>query len=355
VADLLAKFVTVRVIQGNGMDLALFQFDYDQTWAAFFLNADRTIYGRYGRRSQKSVTHDISLEGFRKAMAAALELHKGYPGNKESLVGRLGPAPRFRTPEEYPLLKGKKYPATLQPNKTVRQSCIHCHQVQMAERQLARTARKPIPDEALWLYPDPDTLGLVFDPQGRATLKEVPAGSPAHKDGFRAGDEVVRLAGQPLTSPADGQWILHRAGDADRLKAEVRRGGKTAELNLSLPPGWRRKANLSWRESTWDLRRMAAGGMICEDAPAALRKRLGLGEEVLALRVKGLGGFGQHATAKKIGFQKDDVILEFDGRAGRMTESELLAYGVQRKLLGDRVPVTVLRKGERVKLTLPMQ
>lgn len=43
VRDLLDKFVCVRIVQTNGMDLSLFQFDYDQSWAAFFMNADTTV------------------------------------------------------------------------------------------------------------------------------------------------------------------------------------------------------------------------------------------------------------------------------------------------------------------------
>jgi len=54
IQDLLEKFVCVRVITTNGMDLSLFQYDYDQSWAAFILNADRTIYGRYGTRSHRT-------------------------------------------------------------------------------------------------------------------------------------------------------------------------------------------------------------------------------------------------------------------------------------------------------------
>lgn len=53
----------------NGVDLKQFQFDYDQTWCAFFLNADGTIYGRYGTRAgnrDQSTTH-ISIPSFKKA------------------------------------------------------------------------------------------------------------------------------------------------------------------------------------------------------------------------------------------------------------------------------------------------
>jgi hypothetical protein len=35
------QFVRVRMVQGNGMDLSLFQFDYDLTFAAFFMNSDK--------------------------------------------------------------------------------------------------------------------------------------------------------------------------------------------------------------------------------------------------------------------------------------------------------------------------
>lgn len=50
----------VRLLQMNGVDLKRFQFDYDQTWCAFFMNADGTIYGRYGTRAgrgNQSMTH----------------------------------------------------------------------------------------------------------------------------------------------------------------------------------------------------------------------------------------------------------------------------------------------------------
>ena len=74
------------MVKANGMDLSLFQFDYDLTFAAFFMNADKTIYGRYGSRSEmKDAAKDISIDGFRKALAAALEIHKNYPANKASL------------------------------------------------------------------------------------------------------------------------------------------------------------------------------------------------------------------------------------------------------------------------------
>ena len=46
------KFVCVRVVKANQMDLTLMQFDYDLTFAVMFMNADKTVYGRFGSRSE---------------------------------------------------------------------------------------------------------------------------------------------------------------------------------------------------------------------------------------------------------------------------------------------------------------
>jgi S1-C subfamily serine protease len=100
---------------------------------------------------------------------------------------------------------------------------------------------------------------------------------------------------------------------------------------------------------------MALGGLILEDLPAAEREAAGSAASDLALRVKGVGQYGAHAVAKKAGFQEGDIIVAFDGQTRTMTESALLAYAVRNRMPGDMVPVTVLRAGARVDLSLPMQ
>src|SRR5437667_7773613 len=168
VADLMDKFVCVRMVQGNGMDLTLFQFDYDLTFAAFFLNADRTIYGRFGSRSERQdATKDISIEGFRKALAAALELHKHYPANRSALAGKTPKTSRFKTPDDFPALRGK-YQPKLDYQGKVLQSCMHCHQVRDAERRFFRDDKQPIPDQVLYPYPMPNGIGLALDSKEKA-------------------------------------------------------------------------------------------------------------------------------------------------------------------------------------------
>src|SRR5262245_50236274 len=53
IRDLLDKYVCVRIVQANTIDLAHFQFDFDLSFAVFFMDADWTIYGRFGTRSER--------------------------------------------------------------------------------------------------------------------------------------------------------------------------------------------------------------------------------------------------------------------------------------------------------------
>lgn len=355
IRKLLDQFVCVRIVHANGMDLNYFQFDYDQSWTAFFLNADRTLYGRYGTRSHRTETeNDMSLAGFARALEGALELHHQYPKNKTALAGKRGAPVDVAVPEEYPWLKGK-YGSKLDYEGKVVQSCIHCHQVGESKRLVYRKAGKPIPDAVLYPYPHPRVVGLVVDAATKATLKAVPSGSPAAQSGFKPGDEIALLEGQPILSIADLQWVLNQAGPTAALKAAVRRGGALVPVTLTLPEGWRQKEDISWRATSWDLRRMVTGGMVLEPLPEAERQTAGVTGNTLALRVKHVGQYGEHAAAKRAGFQPGDVLISVDGKSAPMTESELLVYLAKTRPAGEKVPVTLLRKGAKLDLMLPMQ
>ena len=348
------QFVLVRLVKCNALDLATFQFDFDLTFSVFFLHADGTILGRYGSRLQREADHDISMDGLRRSIESALWLHKNFDTYKKPLAAKTGPPPRYPVPEKYPALAGK-YTAKLDYENNVAHSCIHCHQIRDSELRLFRDGGKPIPDEVLYPWPAPGVVGLELDVDQRVTVKSVTKVSAAASAGFRAGDEILMLQGQPLVSPADIQWVLHNAGDAATLHARILRDGKASTLKLVLGPGWRRRSELAWRPTTWNLRRMGTGGLVLEHLPEADREKLDLPADTLALRVKHVGQYGDHAAAKRAGFKKDDVVVELDGRSEPMRETDLLAYAVQRKKRGEQVPVTVLRAGKRVLLKLPMQ
>lgn len=355
VQKLLDEFVRVRIVQANGMDLSLFQFDYDQSMAAFFLNADMTIYGRFGTRSDQTESDaDVSVEGFGAALQGALELHKGYPANKALFAAKRGSDVAIKVPEEFPNLKGK-YTSKLNYEGKVVQSCIHCHQVGESIHLVNRQPGKPMAAEVLYPYPHPKILGLIMDPKEKARVLEVTAGSPAENDGFQAGDDILTLSGQPLLSIGDIQWVLHHAGKTDKLTAEVLRGGKKVKLPLTLAAGWREQGDISWRATSWDLRRMATGGLFLGSLTDDERKSAKLEENVLALRIKHAGEYNEHAAAKNAGFRKGDIIVELDGSTATLTESQLLVAMMNGKKPGDKVPAVVLREGKRIELKLPIQ
>lgn len=356
VRPLLEKFIRVRVVATNGLDLSLFQFDYDQSFAAFMMNADGTIYGRYGTRSHRTYwSDDVSIEGLAHALQGALELHAHYPANKEKLAAKTGPKPQFPSPEQYPQFR-ERYTSKLNYESKVVQSCIHCHQVGDAQRELQRKQQGTIAEATLFSYPHPKSLGLILDPSRKASVLRVVDGSPAQEAGFAAGDKILELGGQPLLSIADVQWVLHQTpAEGGSVPALVQRGQDTLRLNLRLPAGWRRRDDISWRTSTWGLRRMVLGGILLEQLSAEDRQKLALPEKGLALRVKYLGQSGPHGAAKREGFKQGDVIVAFDDRTDLERETDLIAQAMRNHKVGDQVAVKVHRDGGDLTLKLPMQ
>jgi len=352
---LLDRFVCVRIVHANGMDLAQFDFDYDQSLAAFLMNADKTLYGRYGTRSHQTESdQDVSLEGFAAALEAALELHRGYPANRAQLVAKRGGPQEFPVPEQSPAWQGK-YADKIDYEGKVVQSCLHCHQVGEAKRLFYRDQGQPIPDKVLFPYPHPKIVGLQMNPKAAARVREVTPDSPAAKAGFQAGDRIIELAGQPLISTADLQWVLHNAADEATLPAVVARDGQQVALEFALPAGWRRAGDISWRATSWDLRRLADGGILFEELSDDERKAAGIEPGKLALRAKHVGEYGEHAAAKNAGFRNGDILVELNGQTDRLRETDLLARLVNERKPGDKVPAVVLRSGERINLELPIQ
>ena len=203
--------------------------------------------------------------------------------------------------------------------------------------------------------PGPETIGLTLSPGSAARVEAVQAGSAAERAGFRAGDELVALKGQPVISEADVAWVLHHTPDAGSLTAGVKRGASEKQLAIELPEGWRMQSDISRRVGTWSMRAMATGGLLLEELSAEECGKHGLRADEMALFVKHVGQYGEHAVAKRAGFQKDDVIVEIDGISRSLSESELIGRLLERHLPGDKVPATVWRRDKRVELSLPMQ
>ena len=356
IRPLLDKFVCVRQVSTNGLDLATFQYDTDQSFAVFMLNADKTIYGRFGTRSHHSEwLGDVSIKGLAAALSGALELHAAYPANKAALAAKTGPAPLFASPEMFPSL-ASNFTDSLNYEGDVVKSCIHCHQIGVAARAYYRSLGQPLPEELVFPYPHPKSIGLILDPNQRAAVKEVVAGSLAAAAGFKAGDQSRSLAGQPLLSMADVQWVLHGVGaGGGQVVADVVRGDHSLPITLSLPDGWRRLGDISWRVSSWGMRRMTLGGLSLIELTSEARRQAGLADGKMGLLVKGMGMYGASATAKKTGFLQGDIVVEFDGQDDLRSEGEVFLRAMTKRKVGDTVRVAVLRDGNRMEFALPMQ
>jgi hypothetical protein len=341
---LLEQFVRVRVISTNGLDLSLFQFDTDQSFLVFLLRGTRSDHAEW--------SDDVSIEGLARALEGALELHKAWPRDQAALAAKRGPAPSFPVPEKYPDLAGKFGP-TLDTMGDVVRSCIHCHMVGDAERSYRRSQGGVIPETVLFPFPHPGVVGLVLDPKQRAVVKGVEPDTPAQTAGFRVGDTLRTLGGQPLLSIADVQWVLHGvAPEGGAVEAEVLRGTATQALTLRLAPGWRRKDDLGWRASTWSLRRAALGGMKLASLTGAERAKAGIPKNALGLRVEHVGQHAPHDRAKKAGFQKGDVLLSVDGRTDLPRETDVLRYALNDVRPGASLAFKVQRGRERLDLAV---
>lgn len=356
IKPLLQQFVCVRVVGTNGLDLDTFQYDTDQSFAVFMLNADKTIYGRFGTRSHRTEwIGDVSLDGMARALEGALALHADYPNNADSLAGKRGQPLEFSSPEQFPGLK-EKYTDQLDYAGDVVKSCIHCHQIGEARREFYWHNNQPIPQKLLFSYPHPKSIGLILDPKQRASVKSIVEGSLADEAGLQAGDELTELDGQPLLSIADVQWVLHNTpAEGAELAIDVDRQGESLQLKLGLPEGWRQADDLSWRVSSWTMGRMTTGGMRLEPLTEVERSKAGIAAGKMALRARHVGQYNAHATAKRAGLEKGDVILEYDGRDTFANEAEIFAYVNQLKRPGDRIELKYLRGGRQFTTSFAIQ
>jgi len=316
--------VLLRLDKIEGLDLRRFDFDYDLTWMGFFLNADETVYARYGGRDAKGAEGRMSLAGLRYTMQAALETHKNPP------------KPSQLNPDEKPLL-AQGYLAA-----KGHRGCIHCHQIWEFRRADAKTLGT-YKREDLWIYPLPDNVGLVLEKDRGNIVQTVPPGSPAAQLGILPGAVVQSLNGLSVSSFGDAQYALHRAPAKGTIPIAWQQAGKAHTGQLQLAEGWR-KTNVTWRPSMLDI--LPSLSLFGDDLTDQEKKALGLAPARLAFR--------QDKTvqkdAAKLGVQGGDVIIGCNGETLEMTMLEFLGYIRKNFLVGDKITLNVLRNGKRIDL-----
>ncbi len=345
--ELLQKFVRVSLVQMGGVDLNIFQFDPLLSWALFFMNGDKTIYGRFGtahqlaKRSQKDSNKNHTITGMKVALKGALAVHEQYVADQATMSKRLanktGPKPLWRYVDKTPQAKKYKRMGRMRGDKG---SCVHCHEVQRAAIDSYFMKKKELPDRMLWMYPHPEVVGVTLDRDRSARVTAVAPDSAAAHAGVKAGDDVVSFAGQPLLSVADFVWVLEITPDeGGKLPITVSRGGKNVDLELELAPLWRREGDFGWRYRVAGYAAWLWGGVSLADH-----------KDGVLVANRSPGWFKKTNRDGWRELKRGDVIFEFDGKTGR-TRSLYLASLMREKKPGSVVKLKVKRKGRTTRVT----
>jgi hypothetical protein len=340
------KFIPVRQVEMEGVDLSQFQFDYDLNWAAMFINADGTVYARYGTQSAEGPDAYNSIEGLQNTMLRVLELHEHYPENAAELAGKRGEDKPYETAIEMPGLRNpERYAAA-----TTRENCIHCHNIHDAENQAAFDAGEFTRDR-FWRYPLPDQIGLIIDPESGVDVKEVVEDSAASQAGIAAGETVTHINGQAIVSIADMQWVLDDLPNTDtEVNVTVSDSG---EHTLQLAAGWK-EHDFSWRGSMWSM--PPKFNVWMPELDDGRQKELGIPADETPFEVRWInvdepGG----RAARDSGLREGDIIVEVDGqRLSGMNSPQFAMYIKLHYQPGEKLPLTVLRDGREVALKIDL-
>jgi hypothetical protein len=314
-AQAASKYVLLRLTRLSGLDLRIFDFDYDLSWFVFLMNAEHTIYARYGGRDAADAEARISLNGLNAALRAGLEIHKSPP----PAVKRPGAAKRVED-----IVTGRK------------QGCIHCHNILESERAVQKKAGT-WNKEKVWMYPLPENIGLSMEVDEGNIVRSVGADSPAAKIGIQSGDRITSVQDLPVWTQADLQYALHSAQGEIRIMWS--RAGKSQQGRLDLPAGWR-KTDLSWRSSLLDL--LPYVPFSGEELTEQERAELALPSTQAAFRQDKF----LHSSLKDAGMQANDIIVGLDGQTYTGTMKTLLQRVRGYSLSGDELTVNILRAGK---------
>lgn len=331
------EFICVRQVEMKNVDLTQFEFDHDLNWAAMFINADGTVYARYGTQSAAGPDAFNSVEGLERTMQRVLKLHADYPENKAELAGKLGKPKAYKTAMEMPgLPEGKQRFA----GQTTRKNCIHCHMIHDAQHEHAQKSGS-FDQEMLWRYPLPNNIGIAID--AKHGVKVAKLSGPAARSGLAIGDEVTHMNGQAVTSIADMQWVLHGLSNKPNTVEVRTKGGKVHTIQTTA--GWK-KSDISWRGSMWSVApRM---NVWAPELPDEKRRNLGLTKKGAALEVRWInrkqpGGEAAFAAGLRVG----DVIIELGGKPVQSKPAQFQMHIKLNYKVGDVLPLTVLRQGKR--------
>jgi len=329
--QVLDRYVCVRVVRMDDVNIGLFDRDWNNAIYFFVLNADEQIYMRYGGRESESPDTYNSLDSLRIALEQGLALHQKYLGG--SLPTEPRPKPRF--PREMPLLVARTF---------AQNQCVECHLI--GDFQNIQRDRDGVLDKLTHLYRSPDikTIGIFLDvPKGLVVKQTTGAVAAA---GLKPGDRITSWNGVPVWTFGDVQYRYDKVDrHAKSIKIGIDRGGHATELTVELPPRWW-WTDLRFRQSSVEPR------TDFEDRPltADQKQRLGLKTDGFASEVKYIPQMTKVRGTHDL--RVGDVVAAVNG-----VESDALANTADLYLklylkAGESAKLDVIRAGKRI--TLPI-
>jgi hypothetical protein len=326
--DVARRFVLLRLTNMRGLDLNVFDLDYDLNWHGLVVAPDRTVLARFGGRDAETPGKHHSLAGLRYTLDKALQASKSHEPKTVATQPR----------------RAENYAGAARLGS---KACIHCHHVREFQREdKLRAGTWSVGDE--WVYPEPAALGLTLEVEQGDRVVAVRDGSPAAAVGLQPGDLLRQVNGARVASLMDVQHALHTAPAQGKLSVTWQRSATIQRGMIELPEGWRR-GDVSWR---WSLKALPPGPQVSgDDLSKTEREKLGIGPRQLALRQN---GFVPRA-AEQAGLRVNDIVVGIDGRALEMNARQFEAHVRLHFRVGQTVRYDVLRGGQRLSVPINLQ
>ncbi len=336
-ASLLNQFVTVRITNFKPVDLNLFKFDYDLTFAALMMSAEGNVYSRFGTQDARSLSDRMSIAGLKNAMRTVLAQNRKRPRFANEFETQM---------KRFTLAEIPAYAASRQASA----ECAHCHFANNFRFAQMRSEGR-FSKEKLYQYPYPENIGVKLRVDENNMVEEVLPDSPAKRAGIQAGDSIVRANSTQVLTSADLQFALNPLPYTARVTLQIVRNNELQPaVTLELPSGWR-KSDISWRPSQAGVPPQI--GIWCEPLTDAQKQQRGIARDRLALKVSFL--FPDERWAKTRGdLRMNDVILDADGLNLRtMNTRQFHSWFRMNHDVGQKVNLSVLRGSEKLEIEVP--